>query len=104
MDEVAVFVEATLQYDGVPVGIEAQELTERLEAQQGSCFYSSVRRFVEIALDHGEDEPAQLGKELSVMAEEHSQAFGETKRDESMWKTQEKINLRVLGEQEGSFL
>ena len=38
------------------------------------------------------------------MAEEHSQAFGQTERHESVWKTQEKIILGVLGEQEGSFL
>jgi hypothetical protein len=38
------------------------------------------------------------------MAEEHSQAIGQTERHESVWKTQEKIILRVLGEQEGSFL
>jgi len=38
------------------------------------------------------------------MAEKHSQAFGQTERHESVWKTQEKIILGVLGEQEGSFL
>ena len=38
------------------------------------------------------------------MAEEHSQAFGKTERHESVWKTQEKIILGVLGEKQGSFL
>ncbi len=38
------------------------------------------------------------------MAEKHSQAFGQTERQESVGKTQEKIILRILGEQEGSFL
>ena len=66
-----------------------QELTERLKAEHGgSAFYRSFRRFVEIALDHGEDELADLGEELSVMAEEHSQAFGQTERHESVWKMQ----------------
>ena len=38
------------------------------------------------------------------MPEKHSQALGQTERHESVWKTQEKIILRVLGEQDGSFL
>ena len=38
------------------------------------------------------------------LPEKHSQAFGQTERHESVWKTQEKIILGVLGEQEGSFL
>ena len=38
------------------------------------------------------------------LPEKHSQAFGQTERHESVWKTREKIILGVLGEQEGSFL
>ena len=38
------------------------------------------------------------------LPEKHSQAFGQTECHESVWKTQEKIILGVLGEQEGSFL
>ena len=75
-----------------------------MKAEQSGALHGGSRRFGEIPPDEIEDELAQLGEELSVMAEEHSQAFGQTERHESVWKTQEKIILRVLGEQEGSFL
>ena len=104
MDEIAVFIEAALQHDGVPVGIESQELTERLKTEQSGALQGGSRRFGEIPLDEIEDEPAHLGEELSIVAEKHSQAFGQTERHESVWKTQEKIILGVFGEQEGSFL
>ncbi len=81
-----------------------QELTERLKAKQGSCSYRSFCCFIEIPLDLGKDESADLGEELSVVPEEHSQAFGQPERHESVRKTQQKIILRVLGEEQGSFL
>ncbi len=38
VDEIAVLIEASLQNDGVPVGIEPQEFTEGLKAKQCGCF------------------------------------------------------------------
>ena len=104
MDEVAGFIESALQYDRVVVRIPSQELSERLKAQQGSTLHSGSGGFGEIPLDEIKDEPTHLGEELSVVPEKHSQAFGQTERHESVWKTQEKIILRVLGEKQCSFL
>ena len=59
---------------------------------------------VKYAPDDIEDEPAQLGEELSVVPKKHSQALGQTERHESVRKAQQKIILRVLGEEQGSFL
>jgi len=70
-------IKAAFQNDGMPVRIEAQEVTEGLKAQQDSCFCRSVRLFVEIALDHGEDEPTHLGEKLSVMREIILKILGE---------------------------
>ncbi len=107
--EIAVFIEAALQHDGVPVGnhggaqpVRILRKTESRAKRRSPRWFPP--RFGEIPPDEIEDEPADLGEELSVMAEKHSQAFGQTERHESVWKTQEKIILGVLGEQEGSFL
>ena len=72
VDEIAALIEAALQNDGVPVGIEPQKFTEGLKAKKCSCFYRSFRCFVEIPLDHVKDELAHLGEELSVVTEKHS--------------------------------
>ena len=104
VDEIAFLIKAALQHDRVPMRIPPQEITEGLKTKYGGTLNLGSCGFVEIPLDDIEDEPAQLGEELSVMAEEHSQAFGQTERYEFVWKTQEKIILHVLGEQEGSFL
>ncbi len=104
VDEITVLIKATFQHDGVPMWIPPQEITEGLKAKYGSTFHRGSRGFVEIALDDIEDEPAHIGKELSVMQEKHSQALGQTERHESVWETQEKIILRVLGEEKRSFL
>ncbi len=81
-----------------------QEFSERLKAEQSGALYGGSGGFGEIPLDEIEDEPTHLGEELSVVPEKHSQAFWQTERHESVWKTQEKIILRVLGEEEHSFL
>ena len=75
-----------------------------MKTEQSGALYGGSRRFGEILLDEIEDQPADLGEELSVVPEKHSKALGQTERHESVWKTQEKIILGVFGEQEGSFL
>jgi len=86
VNEIAVLIKAALQHDGVPMWIPPQEVAEGLKAKYGSTFHRGSRGFVEISLDDIEDEPAHLGEELSVMAEEHSQALGQTEREESVGK------------------
>ena len=58
VNEIAGFIEAALQHDGVPVGIEPQELTEGLKAEQSGALHGGSRRFGEIPPDEIEDEPA----------------------------------------------
>jgi len=86
------------------MGIPSHELAKGLEAEHGGALHRLSCSFVEIPPEDIEDEPADLGEKLSVMAEEHSQAFGQTERHESVRKTQQKIILSVLGEEQDSFL
>ena len=56
--------------------MSSQKLSERLKAQHGGTLHSDSGGFGEIPLDEIEDESADVGEEFSVVAEEHSQAFG----------------------------
>lgn len=96
MDEIAVLIKAALHHDGLPIRIPPQEVAEGLKAKYGSTFHRGSCGFIEIPLNDIEDELAHLREELSVMPEKNSQALGQTERQESVGKTQQKIIFHVL--------
>ena len=97
-------VEPAFQHDSMPMGVPCGELPEGLMSGDHGGADAPARGQSEVAREDVKEQPADVGKQLPIMAKEDAKHLGNCPDELSVGQAQKEVLAEVLPQEEGALL